>query len=189
MHDLEPHSLWQEKYTPYEDSRSPFFDSKPDDSYYRNKIYNYLIHPAWDEFGSSTLYMKLLYAHYEKGFAIIELIGEWNDCLYNDIMHLKREIIDALRRKGIIYFVLICENVLNFHGGDDDYYAEWQEDLSENDGWFCFINLLPHVEEEMNDTRLFQYATYGEPFNHFEWRLKSPKKVFKKIRRLVKTQF
>ena len=46
---------------------------------YSNTVYNYYIHPQWDDIGSGTLYMKELYADYENGFAILEFIGEWND--------------------------------------------------------------------------------------------------------------
>jgi len=38
----------------------------------------------------------VLYADYEIGFAIIEFIGEWNDAIENDIMTLKRELIDKM---------------------------------------------------------------------------------------------
>jgi hypothetical protein len=44
--------------------------------------------------------MKILYADYEEGFCIIELIGEWNDLLYNDIMLLKRDIVEHLPVSG-----------------------------------------------------------------------------------------
>ena len=39
------------------------------------------IHPQWDDIGSETLYAKILCAHYPNQYAIIELIGEWNDCI------------------------------------------------------------------------------------------------------------
>ena len=62
--------------------------------------------PLWDEFGSSTLYMKILMADYQEGYAIIELIGEWNDAIENDIMILKRDVIDNFPKTGYkeIYF-------------------------------------------------------------------------------------
>ena len=104
-----------------------------------HSIYNYYIHPQWDEFGSRTLYLKIIYADYELGYAIIEMIGEWNDAIENDIMTLKRDVIDAMMQEGIFKFILITENVLNFHSGDKDYYQEWHE---ENSGawWlgYCF---------------------------------------------------
>jgi hypothetical protein len=62
-------------------------------------VYDHVIHPQWDNFGS-TLYLKLLFADYDEGYVIIELIGEWNDLLHNDIMFLKRNIIEPLMAKA-----------------------------------------------------------------------------------------
>ena len=90
MHDIEPYFNWRNYYTAEEDKDSPFYGKVYDEFKYSNKIYNYFIHPQWDYIGSPTLYIKLLYADYEDGYAIIELIGEWNDCLNNDVMFLKR---------------------------------------------------------------------------------------------------
>jgi hypothetical protein len=61
------------------------------------------------------------------------MLGEWNDCLQNDVMFLKREVIDPMLQEGINRFVLVCENVLNFHGSDDSYYEEWFEDIIEDE--------------------------------------------------------
>ncbi len=60
---------------------------------------------------------------------MLEFIGEWNDCLFNDIMLLKREVIDPLTAAGVSKFVLIGENVLNFHHSDDAYYEEWFDEV------------------------------------------------------------
>jgi len=132
MHDIEPYYHWRDHYVASEDDMSPFYGREYNEFQYTNRIYNYFIHPQWDDFGSPTLYMKILYADYEDGYAIIELIGEWNDCLQNDIMLLKREIADYLYEVGIKKYVLICENVLNFHGSDEGYYEEWQQDVTED---------------------------------------------------------
>ena len=59
------------------------------------------IHPQWDNLGSTTLYMKVLFADYDEGYAIIELIGEWNDLLHNDVMLLKRNIVEHMMAQGI----------------------------------------------------------------------------------------
>ncbi len=107
MHDIEPYYHWRDDYNAAEDHRSPFFGRTYDAFYFTQKVYNYLIHPQWDSFGSQTLYLKILYADYDHQFVIIEMIGEWNDCLHNDIMYLKREIIDPLFREGIIHFIMI----------------------------------------------------------------------------------
>ena len=185
MHDIEPHYHWRDEYTAEEDSRSPFFGRQYDEFRFSQKVYNYYIHPQWDAFGSSTLYLKILFVDYTEQYAILELIGEWNDCLHNDIMFLKREIIDALIQEGIYKFILVCENVLNFHGDDDSYYEEWYEDIRDEDGWICLLNTLQHVEEEMQDTQLQAYMNLGGPFNDINWRPQKPKVVFEAIEGLL----
>ncbi len=185
MHDIEPHYNWRDHYIASEDERSPFYGRVYDEFYFTKKVYNYFIHPQWDEFGSATLYMKILYASYEDHFAIIELIGEWNDCLSNDIMFLKREVADQLFEQGIYKFILICENVLNFHGSDDCYYEEWYEDVKEEGGWICLINTLDHVAEEMKNTQLQYQINFGVEFNDINWRPHKPKAIFKTIDALV----
>ena len=59
----------------------------------------------------------MLYADYDEQYAIIELIGEWNDALHNDIMEVKRRVIDPMLLEGIQRFVLIGDNLLNLHAG------------------------------------------------------------------------
>jgi hypothetical protein len=178
MHDIEPYHNWRDKYIASEDERSPFFGKQYDEFQFTQKIYNYFIHPQWDFFGSATLYMKILYVDYEEGFAVIEMMGEWNDCLHNDIMYLKREIADHLAEYGVHKYILICENVLNFHGSDDLYYEEWFEDVIEEGGWVCFINLLDHVEQEIRDTHIDRYVHVGELFSYPSWRTQKPKTLY-----------
>jgi hypothetical protein len=178
MHDIEPYHNWRDKYIASEDQRSPFYGKQYNEFQFTQKIYNYFIHPQWDFFGSATLYMKILFVDYEEGFAIIEMLGEWNDCLHNDIMYLKREIADHLAESGVHKYILICENVLNFHGSDDLYYEEWFEDVIEEGGWMCFINLLDHVEQEIRDTRIDRYVHVGELFSYPNWRTQKPKTLY-----------
>jgi hypothetical protein len=185
MHDIEPFYLWRDDYTAADDDRSPFYGRQYSEFHFTNKIYNYFIHPQWDSFGSHTLYLKIIFADYEEGYAIIELIGEWNDCLYDDIMFLKRDMIDQMIESGIYKFILICENVLNFHAGDDDYYEEWYEDVRDEEGWIVFVNALQHVEEEMRDGRLQFYCNFGPPFNQVNWRPYKPKYLFEIIDAMV----
>ena len=86
MQDIEPFYNWRELYISSEDERSPFHGTAYSEFEYTNTVYNYYIHPQWDTFGSSTLYLKVIYADYDRQFSVIEFIGEWNDALYNDIM-------------------------------------------------------------------------------------------------------
>lgn len=188
MHDIEPHYHWRDRYTAEEDRRSPFFGQQYDEFKFSQKVYNYFIHPQWDSFGSQTLYGKLLYADYENGYAVLELIGEWNDSIYNDVMYLKREVIDPLVNEGIFKFTVICENVLNFHGSDDCYYEEWYDDVKDDRGWIVFLNLLEHVQDEMQDTQVQQYVNLGGAFNNVNWRPYKPKMLLQVMEALINGQ-
>ncbi len=185
MHDIEPFWNWRDDYASAEDKRSPFFGRQYSEFHFKNRVYNYYIHPQWDEFGSSTLYLKQLYTDYEEGFVILELIGEWNDTLHNDIKELKREVIEPMIDEGIYKFVLICENVLNFHGSDEDYYEEWYDDIRDQRGWICLLNTLPHVTDELHDTHLDNYLLFGKRFNEINWRRHKPAAIFHSIEALV----
>jgi len=186
MHDIEPHFAWRDQYIASEDGRSPFFGREYSEFEYSLQLYNFYLHPQWDDFGSSTLYGKILFADYAEGYVLIELIGEWNDTLHNDIMYLKRNVADLLFKKGITKFVFFCENVLNFHASpDDDYYAEWSEEITEEGGWIAFLNTRQHVEEEMHAARLQWYAHFGEDYNDIIWRTQKPQVVFSIIDAMV----
>ena len=126
MHTIEPYYNWRDYYIASEDENSPFFNNNYDEFKFSQKVYNYFIHPQWDNIESSTLFLKVLQADYVRGYAVIELIGEWNDCLNNDIMLLKTNLTDCLNYDGIDKFILIGENILNFHASDDCYYEDWK---------------------------------------------------------------
>ena len=67
MHEIEPYYRWRDDYIASEDPLSPFVDTKYNEFEFDKQIYNYLIHPQWDFFGSQTLYLKVLYADYDLG--------------------------------------------------------------------------------------------------------------------------
>ena len=164
-----------------EDPYSPFFEREYSEFEFTSKIYNYYIHPQWDSFGSQTLFMKILYCHYEQGFAVIELIGEWNDLLYNDIMFLKREVIETMMDQGVSKFILIGENVLNFHFSDDSYYEEWFEDVQAENGWIALINFRDHVLEDMMSANIDHYFLCGGNLQEVDWRTYRPEVLFQRI--------
>jgi hypothetical protein len=184
MHDIEPFYSWRHLYIASEDERSPFYEREYSEFEFTNAIYNYLIHPQWDFFGSETLYMKILFADYVEKYCIIELFGEWNDAVGNDIMFLKREIVDNLMQYGINKFILIGENVLNFHSSDDSYYEEWFDDVGES-GWIVLLNFREHVLEEMKKTGLDYYFIWGGEMDDFNWRRFSPGQVFGNILKII----
>ena len=183
MHAIEPYDNWRNLYVAAEDEQSSFFGQEYSEFEYSTRIYNHLIHPQWDEIGSPTLFIKLLFTDYEEGFAIIEMIGEWNDCLHNDIMQLKRNIIDELTYLGINKFIIIGENVLNFHRSDDCYYEEWFEDVGE--GWIAMLNYREHVLSEFAEANIDQYFVMGGFINEIRWRTYRPLQLFQKISQLV----
>ena len=60
-----------------------------------------LLHPQWDSFGSNyALFEGAIYVDYDRNFCIIEFIGEWNDAINNDVMLMKREIIELMIDEG-----------------------------------------------------------------------------------------
>ena len=137
-----------------------------------------------DDMGSETLYLKILFVDYDEKYAIIELIGEWNDAINNDIMLLKRDVIDELAFHGINKYILIGENVLNFHSSDDSYYEEWFEDVGEK-GWIVFINFREHVLKEFRAANLDYYFISDGELSDFEWRKFSPGQVFGNISKII----
>jgi hypothetical protein len=185
VHDIEPYYNWRGYYVASEDPYSPFFEREYSEFEFSSKIYNYYIHPQWDSFGSQTLFMKVLYCHYEQGFAVIELIGEWNDLLYNDIMFLKREVIEPMMDQGVSKFILIGENVLNFHFSDDSYYEEWFEDVNDSDGWIALMNIRDHVQEDISSANIDSYFVLGGKLNEVKWRTMNPDQLFESVERHV----
>ena len=184
MHTIEPYYSWRKYYTAENDTLSPFFGRKYSEFYFTHSIYDYYIHPQWDFFGSETLFLKLIYADYNNEFVIIELLGEWNDCLFNDVMHLKRNVIEILTEQGINKFILIGENLFNFHSYEDSYYQEWAEEIA--DGWIAALNFRDHVKQEFFNENLDDYICFGGFLDAFDnWRSYTPKKVFQSIEREV----
>ncbi len=157
-----------------EDALSPFFKKEYSEFEFTNTIYNFYIHPQWDHFGSPTLYLKILFADYDHHFVVIEMLGEWNDAINNDVMFLKREVIDVFIEHGIHKFILIGENILNFHRSDDCYYEEWYEDIRDAGGWIAMINFRDHVLKEMNLAHLNHYVFNGDNFSDINWRSVKP---------------
>ncbi len=179
MQDIEPYYSWEKFYSSNKDSRSPFYKAHYNLQQYEHAIYGYYIHPLWDFIDSETLYVKILYVDYDKRSCIIELMGEWNDALHNDIMHLKRNVIDLMVSEGLSKFILIGENILNFHGSDDSYYEEWFEDVEE--GWIAAVNFREHVTSEWKKFNLDYYINYGGELDQESWRTMTPDVFFERV--------
>lgn len=178
-----PFERWNVHYNSSYDDRSPFAGKAYNYDLYSENIYGYYIDPAWDFIGSETLYIKIIYADYLLGFVVIELIGEWNDALNNDIMLFKRNIVEYLISQGISKFALIGENVLNFHGSDDCYYEEWFEEVE--DGWIAGVNFQEHVLEEMKNYNVDNYINLSGSLQIEKWRTLTPQKFFELVNILI----
>lgn len=183
MHNIQPYSNWLPLYDPALDERSPFYGKEYNYDVYSDTIYGYYIDPAWDFMGSETLYIKLLFVEYRKGFAIIEFIGEWNDAINNDIMHLKRNVIELLGAEGVNKYILIGENIMNFHGSDDSYYEEWFDDVE--DGWVAAVSFPEFIRSEMLKYNIDSYVNMGGTLEIEKWRTLQPLVFFELVSKLV----
>ncbi len=106
------------------------------------------------------------------------MIGEWNDAIENDIMELKREVLEKFMDEGIHKFILIGENVLNFHSDGKDYYEELHEVVSEHNGWVVCLNMPEQTQYDFRRAQLNRFVELKELDN---WRTYKPFHLFKKI--------
>ena len=111
-------------------------------------------------------------------FAIIELIGEWNDAIENDIMQLKRDVIDQLLHEKIFKYILITENVLNFHSSDKEYYEEWFEQVTDEEGWIVALNMPEATQYDFKRKKINYFIELMQLEN---WRVYKPYHLFRKI--------
>jgi hypothetical protein len=187
MHDIEPFYNWLKYYDSTRDTRSPFFGKEYNYDLYQDTVYGFFIDPGWDSFGSETLYLKTLYADYDKGYAIVEFLGEWNDAINNDIMLLKRNFIEVLFNEGITKFILIGENVLNFHGSDDSYYEEWFDEVEDSSpaGWIAAISFPEFIQEEMRKFGVDRYIHMGGTLQIEPWRTFTPLHFYNRVSSLI----
>ncbi len=183
MHTIEPFYNWIEAYSASEDERSPLYGAENNENEYTHTIYGYYIHPQWDDIDSETLFIKILYVDYHDNYAVIELIGEWNDTLNNDIMTLKRNVLDLMIGEGINHYILIGENVFNFHGSDDSYYEEWFEEVEE--GWIAAIGFQEFVVQEMQQYHLDYYINFGGNLDKIPWRTLAPPQLFNVVDSMI----
>lgn len=183
MHDIEPYYSWLKYYDPAADERSPFYGKEYNHNAYSETIYGYYIDPSWDYMGSETLYIKVLYADYQKEFAVIEFLGEWNDAINNDIMYLKRNVVESMMKENIKKFILIGENILNFHGSDDSYYEEWFDEVE--DGWIAAVSFPDFIQDEFKRYRLDCYINMGGTLQIAQWRTMHPDGFFELVNGLI----
>jgi hypothetical protein len=121
-------------------------------------------------------------ADYEERYTIIELIGEWNDALENDVMHLKRAVLERFVDQSVHKFILVAENVLNFHSDGTDYYEELAQELQELGGWAVCLNMPTQSEIEFKKVGNQHFI---ELFNIPEWRSYRPFHLLRKVEALL----
>jgi hypothetical protein len=78
---------------------------------------------------------------------------------------------------------LLGDNLLQFHGGEDDYYEEWFEDVE--DGWIAAINFRDFILEEFSKFRLDFYFNYGGTLQIQNWRTLKPDQLFSLVNSLI----
>jgi MFS superfamily sulfate permease-like transporter len=93
-------------------------------------------------------------------------------------MTLRRDVTDLLQKQGIIKFILIAENVLNFHSSDDSYYEEWKESVEEEGGWVAIVDMPIQSQYDFKKARLTNYVTL---LDFPQWRTIKPELVFNQI--------
>ncbi len=94
---------------------------------------------------------------------------------------LKSEVGDVLQSEGIHRFILIGENVLNFHFSDDCYYDEWFDEVTGDDGWIALLNFREHVITDMQSIDLDSYFVLGGELSEIGWRTYSPSNLYQRI--------
>jgi hypothetical protein len=98
-------------------------------------------------------------------------------------MRIKRDLVDEMIPEGIDKYILIGENILNFHADIQDYYDEWLEEVP--DGWMAMINLRSHVIDELSNYGLDAYFLLGGKLDDLAWRTAHPRKLFEKVQSVV----
>ena len=93
-------------------------------------------------------------------------------------LFLGPESIDILYAKGITKFIIIAENVLNFHSSDDSYYEEWREQLLDDGGWVVIIDMPQQSQYDFKKARLTNYVSL---MDFPQWRTLKPDVIFQQV--------
>lgn len=179
MFDVEPFYGWHHLYISEEDENSPFYGMVYNAFEFDRYIYTFPAHPLWDTIDSESLLIKVLFVDYSGGYAIIELIGEWNDLFENDFKLFTENCLLAFTAAGIDKFILICENVFNIYLENDEYYNAFQDEIP--DGWIALIRARDAVLEEITRYGLSGVFYWTKELDLMSWRKMKPDDIFEKI--------
>lgn len=176
LHHIEPFYGWLGIYSHEKDERSPFHQVEHNMFYFDRSINRIPAHPLWDEIGSESLLIKILFVDYAARYAIIELFGEWNDLFDNDFKLLAENCLTYLIDHGVNQFIFVCENVFHAYPDKDDYYQAMQEELE--DGWMCILRARENVWEEMKDYQISHYFYQSSTLDEIPWRKLKPSQLY-----------
>lgn len=179
LRHIEPFYGWLHYYSHEKDQRSPFHEVEHNLFEFDRSVNHIPAHPLWDDFGSESLLVKILFADYQKHYAILELFGEWNDLYDNDFKLLAENCLSILIEEGINQIILICENVFHGYFESDDYYDALQEELE--DGWMVAIRLREELQNEMIDFGINQYFFWSPLLDEAPWRTIKPPVLYKLV--------
>lgn len=181
--DIEPFYGWLHLYSHETDELSPFHAVEHNQFYYDRFVYTFHAHPLWDTIESESLLVKILYVSYQENFAVIELLGEWNDLFENDFKLLCENCLTYLTDNGVDKFILICENVFHAYLDADDYYQAFSEEIP--DGWICLLRGRPNVLDEFINYRIDPYFYWSAAFDELHWRKLKPWSLFELVERQI----
>ncbi len=91
--------------------------------------------------------------------------------------------------QGVSKFILIVENVLNFHSSDDLYYEEWFGEVEDANGWITLLNAREHVLEDLSAANIDSYFVMGGKVNELQWRTYRPLQLFQRVEQHVVRRF
>lgn len=180
LHHIEPFYGWLERYSHSSDEKSPFHQVEHNQFYFDRSINNIPAHPLWDDIGSESLLVKILFVDYDEGFAVIELFGEWNDLFENDYKLLAENCLTYLIDNEIRQFILVCENVFHIYIESDDYYQAVQDELE--DGWICVLRPRQEILEEMEQYQISSYFYWSPVLDELAWRKLSPHQLYQIVK-------
>ena len=77
---------------------------------------------------------------------------------------------------------MIAENVLNFHSSDKEYYVEWFDEVTDENGWIVCLNMPEQTQYDFTRDKLNRYI---ELMTIDNWRIYKPFHLFKKINEAI----
>ena len=97
-----------------------------------------------------------------------------------------------MRAAGITKYILLGENVFNFHGSDDSYYEEWFDEVEDIEGreesgpgWIAAVSFPDFIQDELRKYHIDQYVNMGGTLQVSNWRTLHPTTFFSIVDELI----